>query len=111
MDETPITPRSPSRGLLLGIALLLLGAALMIGGYLYDPYDRFSELDRLSEQGECLNRSITRGGGGLDCVPQPLAVYSPARAGNRQMIFMGGGALLLLGGIFAAAGTVAARHS
>lgn len=106
MAETTIEQaRAGSGGMrLLGIVLLFVGAGTMLGALLYSPYDRFTELERLTQVIECNNQRAQRGDYSMSCERQPLQVHNPQRAKMRELMFMGGGAILILGGIFAAAG-------
>lgn len=88
-----------------GFIILAIGALVMIGGFLYDPYVRYDELQLISRKIDAQSRALDRGTKMPGDEDFPAAVYSPARAQTRELIFMGGGTLLLLGGIFAAVGS------
>jgi hypothetical protein len=93
-----------------GFVLLAMGAAVMLGAFLYQPYIRYDEGQILSQQIHAQNKALNDRISGistpmLDEESFPSAVYSPEKAQTRGLAFGGGAALLLLGGIFVAAGS------
>ena len=81
----------------------------MVAAFLYSPYIRYTEDQILRQQVEGLNKALNDRNEGIPTpspsdADYPAAIYSAARAGNRQVAFMGGGALLLAGAVFAAVG-------
>ncbi|HYI39988.1 MAG TPA: hypothetical protein VE053_06690 [Allosphingosinicella sp.] len=94
----------------LGISLIVVGAILMGGGYLYDPYVRYGRDEILSKQIEAMNEaSIKRNMGIPTALPDdsdfPPQVYNADRAQTRLLIFGGGATLLIVGSIFLASGS------
>jgi hypothetical protein len=91
-----------------GFILLAVGALIALGAFFYDPYVRYSETDLLSQrieaQSKAIDDRVTRGLATPDPREEdfPSEVYSPERAQNRELGFMAGGALFLLGGVFVA---------
>ena len=85
-----------------GFALLAIGAALMIWGFFQPSNDRPSRDEAYWEMVRA--KMDERGGESQNLSSIQDGTFSPQRAQNRQLIFGGGAAMLLLGGIFTAAG-------